>query len=82
MNKILFIIKDDQITRLIPESLGMSIPDDYDYILWLPLSIWFGNHVLFSTHRDVNTIQHLNPKTYTYDPQIWAEFYSKINYFS
>lgn len=84
MNKILFFIKDEKIIRSLPESLGMNIPNpnDYDYILWLPVSTWFGNHVFFSISRDVQLLQHLNPKIYTYDPKVWDDFYSKINYFS
>ncbi len=78
MQKVLFIVKNDMVTSIINESLYMIIPEEYDYILWLPMNIWFGNHVRFISDRKVERIKDLNPKRYIYIKEVWDKFKEDI----
>ena len=77
--KVLFIVKDEYVVSVIQETIYMRIPEDYDYILWLPVNIWHGNHVRFSVDHKVERIKDLNPKRYIYIKEIWDKFRGDIS---
>lgn len=76
--KILFVVKNEEIISIIHETIDMILPEDYDYILWLPIEKWFGNHVRFSVDHKVEKISDLNPKRYIYIKEIWDKFKQDI----
>jgi hypothetical protein len=78
MIKVLFVIENEEVISILEESLHMILPESYDYILWLPLSTWFGNHVRFMVDRKVDRIKDLNPKRYIYIKEIWDKFKEDI----
>ena len=76
--KVLFIVKDEYVVSVVQETIYMRIPDDYDYILWLPISVWNGNHIRFSEDHKVERIMDLKPKRYIYIKEIWEKFKDEI----
>ncbi len=78
MDKVLFVIKNEEVVSILNESIHMVLPESYDYILWLPLSTWFGNHVRFISDRKVERIMDLNPKRYIFIKEIWDKFKKDI----
>jgi len=77
--KVLFIVKDGYVVSVLNESIDMKIPEDYDYILWLPISIWGGNHIRFSVDHKVERIEELKPKRYIYIKEVWEKFRRDIS---
>jgi hypothetical protein len=78
MPKVLFVIENEEVISILEESLYMILPQNYDYILWLPKEKWFGNHVRFMVDRKVERILDLNPKRYIYIKEIWDKFKEDI----
>jgi hypothetical protein len=78
MLKVLFVVKNEEIISILNESIEMVLPVEYDYIVWLPMNIWFGNHVRFISDRKVERIKDLNPKRYIYIKEVWDKFKEDI----
>ncbi len=80
MEKTLFVVKNEEVISIVNESLYMVLPKEYDYILWLPVSKWFGNHVIFIVDRNVERLEFLDPQIYNYDREKWEAFKESIKH--